>query len=144
MVQVLQNNQGIKEEEYVNLKNIMESIKAIRLRNLPDGSCVFDVGYLEDGKQIPVTSFFGKSTVKSPFYDLHPAPRRQYVVTLKGKLKFTVTDGSSFILEPGIVLLAEDVDGPGHSWELLEGNTWERLYLVAQSDIDNYFITETV
>ena len=73
---------------------------------------------------------------------LHAAPRTQYVVTLKGKLRFTVSNGETFLLEPGIILVAKDVSGPAHRWELLEGETWERLYLPFASDADDQFMAD--
>ncbi|WP_022822630.1 hypothetical protein [Hymenobacter norwichensis] len=108
-----------KEQQY---------IKAIQLINTPDGRCTFEVGKLPVQAHIAATYFFGKTEVSNE-HKPHPAPRAQFVVTLKGKLRFTVSSGDTFILEPGIILLAEDTQGPGHSWELLEGETWERLYI---------------
>jgi quercetin dioxygenase-like cupin family protein len=44
----------------------------------------------------------------------HPAPRRQIVVWLRGSSTVEASDGSTRDLEPGDVLLVEDVDGTGH------------------------------
>lgn len=115
------------------------TIPAIRLFNLENGDCSFERGYIREKQNIPITYFFAQTQVDELEKVLHPAPRRQYVITLKGKLRFQMSDGSSFIIEPGIVLLAEDIDGPGHSWELIEGTTWERLYLVTDPDRHNVF-----
>ena len=48
------------------------------------------------------------------FSDYHNAPRRQYVVNLSGTAEFECADGSKVQLEPGDILVAEDLDGHGH------------------------------
>ena len=44
----------------------------------------------------------------------HPAPRRQFVVVLKGELDVTASDGSSYRMQPGDRLFADDVESKGH------------------------------
>ncbi len=61
--------------------------------------------------------------------DWHDAPRRQYVITLTGRLEFTTRGGETFRLGPGDVLLAEDTAGGGHSWRTLDGEPWRRAYV---------------
>lgn len=46
--------------------------------------------------------------------DWHPAPRRQYVITLQGQAEIVLGDGTTKRFGPGDVLLAEDVTGRGH------------------------------
>ena len=46
--------------------------------------------------------------------DMHPAPRRQYVITLQGQSEITMGDGSSRLFGPGDVVLADDLTGEGH------------------------------
>ena len=46
--------------------------------------------------------------------DMHPAPRRQYVITLEGQAEIVLSDGASRIFGPGDALLAEDTTGEGH------------------------------
>jgi redox-sensitive bicupin YhaK (pirin superfamily) len=43
-----------------------------------------------------------------------PAPRRQWVVVLRGAVEVQVTDGSRRTFGPGDLLRAEDTDGTGH------------------------------
>jgi len=59
----------------------------------------------------------------------HDAPVRQYVITLSGTLRFTTKDGTSFVLAPGDVLLAEDTTGGGHRWALIDDKPWRRIYV---------------
>lgn len=97
------------------------------------------MGSIPIRQHINANYFFAQTDIslhKSP----HPAPRRQFVITLKGKLKFTVTNGNTFILEPGIVLIANDTQGDGHTWEILGGNEWERIYIPLEDDVDDCFI----
>ena len=48
------------------------------------------------------------------FQDWHPAPRRQYVITLSGRGEIELTGGKKITLGPGHILLAEDLTGKGH------------------------------
>ncbi len=48
------------------------------------------------------------------FQDWHPAPRRQYVITLSGRAEVEVAGGQRVSLGPGHILLAEDLTGKGH------------------------------
>lgn len=46
--------------------------------------------------------------------DWHPAPRRQYVITLSGRGEVELEDGTKVPLGPGSIDLAEDLTGKGH------------------------------
>ena len=46
--------------------------------------------------------------------DMHPAPRRQYVITLQGQVEIILGDGTTRRFGSGDVLLAEDLTGQGH------------------------------
>lgn len=115
-------------------------IKAFRLFNLPDGSCTFEEGYLPNATTIASEGFLAQTKIEPYQRVAHPAPRRQYVITLQGTLTFAVTNGDTFVIEPGIVLLAEDVAGPGHTWTLTQGTAWHRLYIPVPKDTDAHFI----
>jgi hypothetical protein len=65
-------------------------------------SKMFDVDGLQFRRQAP-----------GYFQDWHPAPRRQYVVTLSGQGMIELRD-QKIIAGPGHVLLMEDVTGEGH------------------------------
>ena len=49
------------------------------------------------------------------FIDWHPAPRRQYVITLEGQAEVGLGDGTKRIFSAGDVLLADDLTGRGHT-----------------------------
>lgn len=114
-------------------------MKAFRLINTPDNQSAFEEGSVPESIHIEATHFFAQTAIEEYQRHHHPAPRYQYVVTLKGKLKFTVSNGSSFIIEPGILLIANDLKGEGHTWEIIDGNEWHRLYIVLPKDAQDYF-----
>lgn len=119
-----------------------EFVPAIRLKNTPDGSCTFEMGKFPVLKTISTSSFRISNTVEEWEKSDHPAPRRQYVVTLKGKIRFKVSSGDTFLIEPGIILLAEDIEGKGHSWKFEEGEIWERLYIPIPDHGESFFIAD--
>ncbi len=113
-------------------------MQAFKLINTPDKKSAFQVGTIPEFDHIGATHFFAQTTTDIQL-SMHPAPRYQFVVTLKGKLKFTVSNGDSFIIEPGIILVAKDIEGEGHKWEIMDGNEWHRIYIVPHSDADDHF-----
>jgi hypothetical protein len=46
--------------------------------------------------------------------DPHPAPRRQWVVMLRGAIEVEVSDGTRRRFEPGDLVLVTDTTGRGH------------------------------
>jgi hypothetical protein len=46
--------------------------------------------------------------------DWHPAPRRQYIITLSGQVEIEIGDGTKRRFGPGNVFLADDTAGRGH------------------------------
>ncbi|MBC6109852.1 hypothetical protein ACFOG5_08260 [Pedobacter fastidiosus] len=117
-------------------------LKAIRLINIEDGKCDFEIGKIPVRQHINVNYFFAQTEVDAYEKVPHPAPRRQYVITLKGKLRFKVSNGNTFIIEPGTILIANDTMGSGHTWEILDGDEWERLYIPLETDADDYFVLD--
>ncbi|MDQ0066564.1 hypothetical protein [Chryseobacterium lathyri] len=124
------------------MENASEFISAFRLMNNPDGTSTFEKGKIPTLKPMNITTFWISTIVEEWQKATHPAPRRQYVVTLKGKIKFKVSNGSTFLIEPGIILLAEDTKGEGHSWEMIESEKWERLYIPIADHAEDYFIAD--
>jgi hypothetical protein len=53
------------------------------------------------------------------FLDWHPAPRRQYVITLSGHAEIQIGDGTVRRFGPGGVFLAEDLTGRGHTLRIV-------------------------
>jgi quercetin dioxygenase-like cupin family protein len=53
------------------------------------------------------------------FLDWHPAPRRQYVISLSGQVEIGMGDGTVRRFGPGDVFLAEDLTGRGHTFRVV-------------------------
>ena len=115
-------------------------MKAFKLINLNETDSSFIEGTINEADLIPVNHFVIQTKFEKYQFSAHPAPRYQFVITLKGRLRFTVTNGDSFIIEPGIILVAKDLKGEGHRWEILDGNEWERIYIVPDQNADDHFI----
>ena len=95
----------------------------VRLYSGPDNKSHFEdiqiplkdagkVGFISERYQ--ATGVVFRETTGDYNYDFHPAPRRQYVVNLEGEVEIEVGDGTKRVLDPGDVLVAEDLTGKGH------------------------------
>ncbi len=129
----MNRDQAVTPKNYLN---------AIRLINIEGDKCAFEIGKIPIRQHINANYFFAQTDVSSLERIPHPAPRRQYVITLKGKLRFTVSNGETFIIEPGIILIANDIAGEGHTWEVVDGNEWERIYIPLEEGSDDYFVAD--
>ena len=117
-------------------------MKAFKLINTENNTCTFLEGNIPENLHIDATHFFAQTHIDAYELRAHPAPRYQFVITLKGKLKFTVSNGDSFIIEPGTILVAKDLEGEGHTWKLIEGDTWQRIYIVPHAEAEDHFIPD--
>ena len=64
---------------------------------------------------VPATTVgFGEFVGRKPDAGLHNAPRRQFLVVLRGVLEIETSLGEQERLHPGDVLLADDLDTKGH------------------------------
>lgn len=57
---------------------------------------------------------FVEQPANAPDWERHVAPRRQWVVVLRGRAAVTVSGGERREFGPGDVLLYEDTTGEGH------------------------------
>jgi hypothetical protein len=64
--------------------------------------------------RVAVTSLQFRRTNQQYNLDWHPAPQRQYVITLSGESEVELDGGRKIRLGPGNILLAEDTTGRGH------------------------------
>ena len=53
------------------------------------------------------------------FIDWHPAPRRQYIISLSGHIQVELGDGTTHTFNPGDARLVEDLTGQGHITRVL-------------------------
>lgn len=133
---------GSKVKKEQKMEEEKTYVKAVRLVNLPNGDCTFEMGKLETKVHMDASYFFAQTHVDAYEKVAHPAPRMQYVVTLRGKLKFKVSSGDTFTIEPGVILVAEDCKGKGHTWDLVDGDKWDRLYIAIPTGGDDHFIAD--
>src|SRR5260370_1822493 len=98
-------------------------VKVTRLYTGPDGKTKveeYEIPLKAQGKgtelsqTVAVKSLQFRRTNKDYDLDWHPAPNRQYVVTLSGEIEIELQGCRKLRLGPGHILLAEDTTGQGH------------------------------
>ena len=109
-------------------------VSGYRLYTGPDLHSYVETMQVSCLERCPVSEIYFRETAPGSVYALHTAPQKNYVLTLRGILEFTTSLGTTFILEPGDILLAEDVTGYGHSWRLLGRDPWIRAYITLPED----------
>jgi len=126
-------------------------IRCVRLWTGPDGASHVEVGRLDmrPGRNDDLVSaamaaahVTVEETAGGGSLAWHTAPVRQLVVTLAGTLRFSTRDAEEFTLHPGDVLLAEDTEGSGHQWQLIDSDPWRRMYVVLAPDADVAFVAD--
>jgi quercetin dioxygenase-like cupin family protein len=126
-------------------------IRCVRLSTGPDGASHVEIGHLDmrPGRNADLVSaamaaahVTVEETAGGGSLAWHTAPVRQLVVTLAGDLSFTTRDGEEFALRPGDVLLAEDVSGSGHQWQLQGTDPWRRMYVVLAPGTEVPFVRD--
>ena len=90
-----------------------------RLYTGDDGQSHFEDQDLESHPQLtspnPTTGISFSESPPGNFIDWHPAPRRQYVISLSGQLEIGLGDGTLRRFGPGDARLVEDTTGQGHT-----------------------------
>jgi hypothetical protein len=69
----------------------------------------------------PATSAVFRCVPPGSVLELHPAPRRQFVVTLSGSWEIATTAGAARTFKAGDIMLAEDTTGEGHISRVIGG-----------------------
>ncbi len=70
--------------------------------------------YGVQSETVPAAGVIFRETPVGGALNFHPAPRRQFVITLSGMGEIECGDGSKRRFGPGGVMLAEDTTGQGH------------------------------
>ena len=85
----------------------------------PDGRATWeevDWSQREDWTRgIDVTKIRFSKRAPGEMQDWHPAPQRQFVIILSGRLEIGFEDGSKKVFGPGDARLVEDTTGKGHT-----------------------------
>ena len=65
-------------------------------------------------RRLPASGIIFRQVPPTYDVDWHPAPRRQYIINLDGRVELTASDGESRVIGAGEVILVEDTTGKGH------------------------------
>ncbi|MFI6043891.1 hypothetical protein ACIA8C_19840 [Nocardia sp. NPDC051321] len=118
-----------------------EILRYTRIESTPDGGSSFvDEKFALTARtvaagvppmEIGELSAAGALFVRSGGFDSapHPAPRRQWVVMVRGAIEVTTGSGEKRVFGPGDLVLATDTDGLGHSTVALGDPPFEALFL---------------
>lgn len=104
-------------------------MKIIRIYTGPDQQSHFEeleiplmpATYGRESERVPAAGVIFRETPAGGALDFHPAPRRQFVVTLSGIGEIECGDGTRRRFGPGDILLAEDTTGQGHITREIQG-----------------------
>jgi hypothetical protein len=100
-----------------------QQVKYFRIYAGPDGESHFEDVEVEmqpgSGESllselIPAKGVIFRQSAADQYIDWHPAPRRQFVVTLSGHAEVEASDGEVRQIGPGTIMLADDTTGKGH------------------------------
>jgi len=89
-------------------------MKITRLYTGKEGESHFEEIEVETNKLQPGEGIIFRSAPPGSVQNWHPAPRRQYVITLSGQGEIEIGDGTKRRFGPGDVMLADDTTGRGH------------------------------
>ena len=89
-------------------------MKITRLYTGRDGHSHFEEIEVEIEKLQSAEGIVFRRAAPGHVQDWHPAPRRQYVITLSGEGEIEIGDGTRRRFGPGDVMLADDLTGRGH------------------------------
>jgi hypothetical protein len=114
---------GVRSQDDIAAAQKRTPISVTRIFTGPDGQThaeEIDVKLMPGGtsgelsEMAKATGVQFRRTPPNYFVDWHPAPQRQYVITLSGRGEIELVGGKKIPLGPGHILLAEDVTGKGH------------------------------
>jgi quercetin dioxygenase-like cupin family protein len=89
-------------------------MKITRIYTGSDGESHFEDIEVKLNEVLPAAGVYFRIGAAGQVQDWHPAPRRQYVITLSGEAEIEISDGSKRRFGPGDAVLAEDTTGRGH------------------------------
>lgn len=113
-------------------------VRWTRIVATPEGGSAFDDGQvaLANGDFAPPAPPLGLSPIAAATatrfigapagWDspAHPAPARQWVVMLRGRVEATTSDGDARVFAPGEAVLVEDLTGAGHRTRVVSEEPW--------------------
>ena len=102
-------------------------MKITRLYTGKDGHSHFEEIEVENEKLQPGEGIIFRHAPPGDLHQWHPAPRRQFVITLSGEAEIEISDGTVRRFGLGNIMLADDLTGRGHITRVV-GNR-PRLYV---------------
>ena len=103
-------------------------MKVTRIYTGADGHSHFEDIEVEIGKLQTGEGIVFRHAPPGDVHDWHPAPRRQYVITLSGQGEIETSDGTKRRFGAGAVMLADDTTGRGHITRVVSAEP--RLYVM--------------
>ena len=79
--------------------------------------------------KLAATGVIFRETPSDYNLDFHPAPRRQFIINLDAAVEIIVGDGTSKVIGPGEILLAEDTTGQGHISRAVDGKVRHNVFV---------------
>ena len=97
-------------------------MKIMRIYTGPDNESHFEEkeidfkfnGDMEVAETEPATGIYFRRSPTNHLNTFHPAPRRQYIITLSGEVELETGDGTIKRFGRGDIMLADDTAGRGH------------------------------
>ena len=86
-----------------------------------------EIGRLSE--RLPAESIIFRETDASYDFDWHPAPQKQWIVLLDGRIEIETGDGEIRQFSGGDILLVEDTEGRGHRTRQLSAGTRRSLFI---------------
>lgn len=84
---------------------------------------------IEQSEPWPVAKTYIVRVDAGMFEDWHNADVPRYVITVSGNAEIEISSGEKFVVQPGEVLLAEDLTGKGHRFRVLGNSDWVALFV---------------
>ena len=87
------------------------------------------VGHMQASELQPAHGIIFRSAPATHLSNYHPAPRRQYVITLAGQVEIETGDGTIRRFGAGDVMLADDTTGRGHITRVVGGQARHYVFI---------------
>lgn len=78
---------------------------------------------------LPATGIIFREVEPSYDWNFHPAPQKQYIILLDGKIEIETSLGEKRIFKAGEVLLVEDTTGKGHKTRNLQPEKRKSIFI---------------
>jgi hypothetical protein len=112
-------------------------MKIVRLYTGSDNESHFEdievelnnLGNMQASELQPAHGVIFRTAPATHLSNYHPAPKRQYVITLSGQVEIETGDGTIRSFGPGQIMLAEDTTGRGHITRVIGGQPRHYLFI---------------